>query len=48
MMAPKKGELPEERMNRAKKAHLASQAATWSRWSASSLQLRELFIQCVP
>ena len=39
VMVLKKGELPQERMNEAKKAHLASQAGTWSSRSASSCQL---------
>ena len=44
VMVPKKGELPQERMNEAKKAHLVSQAGTWSWRSASSWQPRA-FIQ---
>ena len=44
VMVPKKSELPQERMNEAKKAHLVSQAGTWSWRSASSWQLRA-FIQ---
>ena len=39
VMVPKKGELPQEHMNEAKKAHLVSQAGTWSWRSASSWQL---------